>query len=196
MSFLLTNLIVFVWFLCALWLHWPNAQIHLLRKCSNFSCTWDLVLAAYNWVIGMSIHTWLPWPDVLIFPSCWVFVLSVWGVWCNVAVPCLPHSLIASSCCTWLVWRVLIETFSCWILCSVCFFYLLHPLFLCVIACCGPMHCCWPPILFGRVVVYALCVLIKYDYCVESHMVISLLSCPPLELWWGAPSELVGCPWP
>ena len=188
MSFLLMYLIVFVGFLCALRLHWPNAQIHLLRKCLNSSCTWDLASATYNWVIGLSVHPWLPWTDVLLFPSCWVSALSVWGVFCCGAVPQPPHSLIASSCCACLVWRVLIGTCTCLILCSICLCWLPQPFFLCVIVCCSPVHCCWPSILFGRVIVYAPCVSLTADCWVESRVVISSLSCPPSELLWGAPS--------
>ena len=108
-------------FLCTLRLHWRDAQIHLLRKCSNFSCTWGLAAAACNWVIGLFIHPWLTWPDVILFLSCWVFVLSVWDVCCCGAVARLLHSLVVLSCCSWLAWRVLIGTFTCWIFCSVCF---------------------------------------------------------------------------
>ena len=181
-------------FLCALWFHWPNAQIHLLRTCSNSSCTWDLASADHNWVIGLSVYFWLLCTNVRLFLSFWVFVLSIWGVYCCGAVPRPPHSLIALSCCGWLVWRVLIGTFFCWILCWVCFFCLLRPMFLCVIACCGPLHCCWPSVWFRCVVFYALCVLLMSDCWVESCVVLSLSSYPPSELLWGAPSELVGCP--
>ena len=160
-------------FLCALRLHWPEAQIHLLRKFYNYSCTWGLASAAYNWVIGLYVNPWLPWPDVLLFLSCWVFVLYFWGVCCCGAISWLPHSLVASSCSAWLTWRVLISTFSCWVFCLVCFCWLLQSLFLCVIACCGTVHCCWPSVLFGRVVFYAPCVLLTYDCWVESRVVLS-----------------------
>ena len=150
-------------FLCALRLHWQNNQIHLLRKCSNYSCTWDLASAAYNWVIGLSVHPWLPLPDVLLFPSCSIFVLSVWGVCCCGTVPRPPHSLISSSCFAWLVRSVLVGTRDCWILCLVFLFWMPQPLCLCVIVCCGPEQCYWPSIFIGRAVVYAPCVSLTAD---------------------------------
>ena len=125
--------------------------------------------------------------------SSWVFVLYVWDVCCCGDVPRLPHSLITSSCCARLVWHVLVGTCDCWILCSVCFWWLLRPLLLCVIACCRLVHCCWPSLLFGCVVSYAPCVLLTSDCWLESFVVISSLSYPPSGLLGGAPSELVGC---
>ena len=144
--------------------HLPDVQIHLLKNCSSFSCTWGLASADCIWSTCLSVHLKPPWPDGLLFISCWIFVSSVVVVCYLDVLKWLPHIMLASFCCAWLVWFASIATVFCWTLWTVLFWWTMLPLPLNIIECCVPVHCCWQSVWLVHVIFHGPCFLLSFIF--------------------------------